>query len=46
MNYEKPNITLVASAAEAVTSQTHKDDVLVPDSSQMFVTSAAYEADE
>lgn len=46
MNYEKPSVALVASAVEAVKSQTTKDVDPFPDNIHMFVTVAAYEADE
>jgi len=44
MNYQKPNIALVASAVEAVQGTTAKDDF--SSDGPQEVSDAAYEADE
>jgi hypothetical protein len=44
MNYEKPNVALVASAVEAVKSQNKNDTPIVD--ALGFDTPSAYQADE
>jgi hypothetical protein len=46
MKYDKPEVTLLSSAVDAIQTTQMKDVPTKPDLGQVFHTNAAYEADE